>query len=103
VALNLARTSDEHRKAIRSACVPPELALATERPVEAFVLALPLHSARRRSVNEPKTTVVAPATYYCGRCHRMAAFVSRTADLATYVCPMQHVTFIDLAKLKPGG
>jgi hypothetical protein len=54
-------------------------------------------------VNEPKPRVVAPATYYCGQCQRIAAFVSRTADLATYVCPMQHVTFIDLAKLKPGG
>jgi hypothetical protein len=33
----------------------------------------------------------------------MAAFVSRTANLATYVCPVQHVTFIDLTRLKPGG
>jgi hypothetical protein len=52
-------------------------------------------------MNEPTSAVSAPATYYCAQCPRMAAFVSRTADLATYVCPMQHVTFIDLTKLKP--
>ena len=54
-------------------------------------------------MNEPKPAVVAPATYSCGQCQRIAAFVSRTADLATYVCPMQHVTFIDLTRLKANG
>jgi hypothetical protein len=54
-------------------------------------------------VNEPKPAVVAPVTYCCGQCQRIAAFVSRTADLATYVCPMQHVTFIYLTKLQPEG
>jgi hypothetical protein len=42
----------------------------------------------------------APTTWYCGQCPRAATFVDRTADLASYVCPFQHVTLVDLTKLK---
>jgi hypothetical protein len=42
----------------------------------------------------------APMTWYCGRCPRVAALADRTADLASYVCPFQHTTLVDLTKLK---
>ena len=46
------------------------------------------------------TPLSAPTMWYCGRCPRSATLVDRTADLASYVCPFQHMTRVDLTKLK---
>jgi hypothetical protein len=45
--------------------------------------------------------VAAPAMRYCGQCTRPAVLFDSIAELASYVCPLQHLTLLDLTKLNP--
>jgi hypothetical protein len=44
--------------------------------------------------------VVAPEMRYCGQCARPAVFRDGIAELARYVCPLQHLTLLDLTDLQ---
>ncbi len=44
-------------------------------------------------------SVVAPEMRYCGQCARPAVFRDGIAELARYVCPLQHLTLLNLTEL----
>jgi hypothetical protein len=46
------------------------------------------------------TAPVAPEMRYCGQCARPAVFRDGIAELARYVCPLQHLTLLDLTDLQ---
>lgn len=46
-------------------------------------------------------SLIAPDMRYCGQCTRPAVFLDGMAELASYICPLRHLTLIDLTKLKP--
>jgi hypothetical protein len=46
-------------------------------------------------------TLIAPDMRYCGQCARPAAYLDGIAELASYICPLRHLTLLDLTKLKP--
>jgi hypothetical protein len=43
---------------------------------------------------------VAPEMRYCGQCARPAVFRDGIAELASYVCPLQHLTLLNLTELQ---
>jgi hypothetical protein len=46
------------------------------------------------------SSVVAPEMRYCGQCARPAVFRDGIAELARYVCPLQHLTLLNLTELQ---
>jgi hypothetical protein len=44
--------------------------------------------------------IVAPEMRYCGQCARPAVFRDGIAELARYVCPLQHLTLLNLTELQ---
>jgi hypothetical protein len=46
-------------------------------------------------------SIIAPDMRYCGRCARPAVLLDGIAELASYICPLRHLTLLDLTKLKP--
>jgi hypothetical protein len=46
-------------------------------------------------------SLVAPDMRYCGQCARPAVLLDGIAELASYICPLRHLTLLDLTKLKP--
>jgi hypothetical protein len=45
-------------------------------------------------------SMVAPEMRYCGQCARPAVFLDGIGELASYVCPLQHLTLLDLTELQ---
>jgi hypothetical protein len=44
--------------------------------------------------------IVAPEMRYCAQCARPAVFRDGIAELASYVCPLQHLTLLNLTELQ---
>jgi hypothetical protein len=45
-------------------------------------------------------SLVAPDMRYCAQCARPAVFLDGIAELASYICPLRHLTLLDLTELK---
>jgi hypothetical protein len=50
--------------------------------------------------NVATASLVAPDMRYCAHCARPAVFLDGIAELATYICPLRHLTWLDLTTLK---
>jgi hypothetical protein len=44
--------------------------------------------------------IVAPEMRYCAQCARPAVFRDGIAELARYVCPLRHLTLLNLTELQ---
>jgi hypothetical protein len=47
------------------------------------------------------SALIAPDMRYCSQCARPAAYLDGIAELASYICPLRHLTWLDLTNLKP--